>query len=35
MTDKAAGYKIVGREFTSHDSVDHSKDEYVRYMTAL
>src|SRR5439155_1140465 len=26
MTDKAAGYKIVGREFASHDSVDHSKE---------
>ncbi|MCA1453230.1 IS1595 family transposase [Bradyrhizobium sp. BRP22] len=31
MTDKAAGYKIVGREFASHDAVDHSKDEYARY----
>jgi ISXO2 transposase-like protein len=30
MTDKASGYKIVGREFASHESVDHSKDEYVR-----
>jgi transposase-like protein len=31
MTDKAAGYKIVGKEFASHDAVDHSKDEYARY----
>jgi transposase-like protein len=31
MTDKAAGYKIVGKEFASHDTVDHSKDEYARY----
>jgi len=30
MTDKAAGYRPVGREFASHESVDHSKDEYVR-----
>jgi transposase-like protein len=30
MTDKSAGYKIVGKEFASHDTVDHSKDEYVR-----
>jgi ISXO2-like transposase domain len=31
MTDKAAGYKIVGKEFASHDAVDHSRDEYARY----
>jgi hypothetical protein len=35
MTDKAAGYKPVGKEFTSHDSVDHSKDEYVRYSAGV
>jgi hypothetical protein len=23
MTDKASYYKIVGKEFASHDSVDH------------
>jgi len=31
MTDKAASYKIVGKEFASHDAVDHSRDEYARY----
>jgi transposase-like protein len=31
MTDKAARYKIVGREFASHDAVDPSRDEYARY----
>jgi hypothetical protein len=30
MTDKASYYKIVGKEFASHETVDHSKDEYVR-----
>jgi transposase-like protein len=30
MTDKAAYYKIVGMEFASHETVEHSKDEYVR-----
>src|SRR6195256_5988001 len=30
MTDKASGYKPVGREFISHETVDHSKEEYVR-----
>lgn len=30
MTDEARRYKRVGGEFASHESVDHSKDEYVR-----
>jgi ISXO2-like transposase domain len=35
MTDKAAGYKIAGKEFASHDTADHSKDEYVRYADGI
>jgi transposase-like protein len=31
MTDEHASYKDVGGEFASHDAVNHSKDEYVRY----
>jgi transposase-like protein len=31
MTDEHGSYKEVGREFSSHDTVNHSKDEYVRY----
>jgi transposase-like protein len=31
MTDEHASYKEVGREFVSHDAVNHSRDEYVRY----
>jgi transposase-like protein len=31
MTDEHASYKEVGGEFSSHDTVNHSKDEYVRY----
>jgi transposase-like protein len=30
MTDQAAWYPEIGAEFTSHDSVNHAKDEYVR-----
>jgi transposase-like protein len=30
MTDQASWYKSVGKEFASHGSVEHSKDEYVR-----
>jgi transposase-like protein len=30
MTDEHASYKDVGRDFASHDTVNHSKDEYVR-----
>jgi hypothetical protein len=33
MTDEHASYKEIGREFASHDSVNHSKDEYVRGST--
>ena len=29
MTDEAAVYKKIGGDFASHDSVNHSKDEYV------
>jgi transposase-like protein len=31
MTDQAAWYREIGREFTSHDTVNHAKDEYARY----
>jgi transposase-like protein len=31
MTDEARHYMEPGREFASHDAVNHSKDEYVRY----
>jgi transposase-like protein len=34
MTDEHVSYKEVGREFASHDAVNHSKDEYVRYSAA-
>jgi hypothetical protein len=30
MTDEARYYKAVGKEFASHESVNHEKDEYVR-----
>ena len=30
MTDEAQYYGEVGREFSSHQSVNHSKEEYVR-----
>ena len=30
MTDEASYYREVGREFKSHDAVNHAKDEYVR-----
>ena len=30
MTDEAPRYKVMGRYFASHDSVNHSKGEYVR-----
>lgn len=30
MTDSASWYKGIGQEFASHNSVDHSKDEYAR-----
>jgi transposase-like protein len=31
MTDEGRHYKVPGKEFASHDAVNHSKDEYVRY----
>ena len=31
MTDEAHHYKAVGNDFASHDTVTHSKEEYVRY----
>jgi ISXO2-like transposase domain len=30
MTDEARHYKAIGREFTSHDSVNHGQGEYGR-----
>jgi transposase-like protein len=30
MTDEAGQYRPIGREFASHDAVNHGKDEYVR-----
>jgi hypothetical protein len=30
MTDELAAYKVIGRDMASHESVAHSKDEYVR-----
>jgi transposase-like protein len=30
MTDTAGGYHRIGKEFARHETVDHSKDEYVR-----
>ncbi len=30
MTDTANAYLVVGKEYADHQSVDHSKDEYVR-----
>jgi hypothetical protein len=34
MTDSAAWYREVGREFMRHDTVNHDQDEYVRYTNA-
>ncbi|MDO9472987.1 MAG: IS1595 family transposase [Caulobacter sp.] len=31
MTDDAGQYRNVGKEFASHETVNHGKDEYVRY----
>jgi transposase-like protein len=31
MTDTAGGYMKLGKEFESHEMVDHEKDEYARY----
>jgi hypothetical protein len=30
MTDEARHYKAIGREFASHESVNHGEEEYVR-----
>ena len=30
MTDEAAFYIAIGKEFAGHETVDHSKDEYAR-----
>jgi hypothetical protein len=35
MTDEAPSYKEVGRDFASHDTVIHSKDQYVRYRNTV
>jgi transposase-like protein len=32
MTDQARYYRAVGREMARHETVDHSADEYVRYV---
>jgi transposase-like protein len=32
MTDEMWSYKEIGREFASHDTVNHKKDQYVRYI---
>jgi transposase-like protein len=31
MTDEHASYREVGKDFASHDAVNHSREEYVRY----
>ncbi len=31
MTDEGASYRVIGPEFASHDTVNHSSDQYVRY----
>jgi transposase-like protein len=35
MTDEMYSYKEIGREFSSHDTVNHRKDEYVRYINVV
>ena len=30
MTDEGSWYKAIGRQFATHNTVTHSKDEYVR-----
>jgi transposase-like protein len=32
MSDTAGGYMRLGKEFASHEMVDHEKDEYARYV---
>jgi transposase-like protein len=34
MTDEGASYKVIGSEFASHDTVNHSADQYARYWRA-
>jgi transposase-like protein len=34
MTDDAGWYKEIGEDFLRHDTVNHSKEEYVRYTNA-
>ena len=31
MTDEAKSYYDVGKEFAGHDTVNHGREEYVRY----
>jgi transposase-like protein len=31
MTDQASWYPEIGKEFASHDTVNHAKEEYIRY----
>jgi hypothetical protein len=31
MTDEARHYMEIGRDFDSHEAVNHSREEYVRY----
>ena len=35
MTDEANQYKAIGKIFASHDTVNHKKDEYVRYVNVV
>lgn len=35
MTDEAYRFKKMGKEFVSHESVNHARNEYVRYATPL
>lgn len=35
ITDEAHRFKRVGKEFANHESVNHARDEYVRYGTPL
>ncbi len=35
MTDEARHYMELGREFKSHDAVNHGEEEYVRYSTVF
>jgi ISXO2-like transposase domain len=35
MTDQARHYMEVGRDFASHDAVNHSEEEYARYASVI